>query len=240
MALRLLDRGARYDRQIKAQPISKKPYATEWVNMLGDLLFKRREEASPIIYDLDRKALELADKMEPDYPDVAQVLRNIETQPHPVWRLAESLTSLRPQKTLRATSLSTLDSALLVGRPNGLALKRTVTRNLGFPAGRKRSEIRSLVITDSVLDYLSTCMLCQAATRAAIVRFSFKDFIQILKTRYGFCIDTGPLGMTISNELLRRNRCYYRRLRDLGLLVGVNDAEAMKCFAAPLRAPNGG
>ena len=35
--------------------------------------------------------------------------------------------------------------------------------------------------------------------------------------------------MTISNELLQRNRTILeRRLRDLGLLVGVNDAEAMK------------
>ena len=35
--------------------------------------------------------------------------------------------------------------------------------------------------------------------------------------------------MTISNELLQRNRAILeRRLRDLGLLVGVNDAEAMK------------
>jgi hypothetical protein len=35
--------------------------------------------------------------------------------------------------------------------------------------------------------------------------------------------------MTISNDLLRLNRLVLeRRLRDLGLLTGVNDAEAMK------------
>jgi hypothetical protein len=35
--------------------------------------------------------------------------------------------------------------------------------------------------------------------------------------------------MTISNEHLQQNRrVLERRLRDLGLLVGVNDAEAMK------------
>jgi hypothetical protein len=39
--------------------------------------------------------------------------------------------------------------------------------------------------------------------------------------------------MTISNELLRLNRIVLeRRLRDLGLLVGVNDAEAMKRLRA--------
>lgn len=35
--------------------------------------------------------------------------------------------------------------------------------------------------------------------------------------------------MTVSNELLQANRAALeRRLRDLGLLVGVNDAESMK------------
>ena len=35
--------------------------------------------------------------------------------------------------------------------------------------------------------------------------------------------------MTISNEVLGRNRATLeRRLRDLGLLIGVNDAERMK------------
>jgi hypothetical protein len=58
---------------------------------------------------------------------------------------------------------------------------------------------------------------------------SFKEFIEILRERYGFYVDTAPPGMMISNELLQRNRTILeRRLRDLGLLVGVNDAEAMK------------
>jgi hypothetical protein len=35
--------------------------------------------------------------------------------------------------------------------------------------------------------------------------------------------------MTISNDFLQTNRATLeRRLRDLGLLIGVNDAEAMK------------
>ena len=58
---------------------------------------------------------------------------------------------------------------------------------------------------------------------------SFKDFMRVLHERYGFCVDVAPPGMTISNELLRANRVVLeRRLRDLGLLMGVNDAEAMK------------
>jgi len=38
-----------------------------------------------------------------------------------------------------------------------------------------------------------------------------------------------PTGLMVSNEVLQANRATLeRRLRDLGLLVGVNDAEAMK------------
>jgi hypothetical protein len=50
--------------------------------------------------------------------------------------------------------------------------------------------------------------------------------------------------MTISNELLRQNRVVMeRRMRDLGLLIGVNDAEAMKHlrprFERPEECKNG-
>jgi hypothetical protein len=56
-----------------------------------------------------------------------------------------------------------------------------------------------------------------------------RDFLDRLRERHGFCVDQAPPGMTISNELLRLNRMVLeRRLRDLGLLIGVNDAEAMK------------
>lgn len=42
-------------------------------------------------------------------------------------------------------------------------------------------------------------------------------------------MDIAPPGMSISNDLLQANHAILeRRLRDLGLLVGVNDAEAMK------------
>ena len=47
--------------------------------------------------------------------------------------------------------------------------------------------------------------------------------------------------MTISNDLLRSNRMVLeRRLRDLGLLVGVNDAEAMKRLRPRFEPRTGG
>ncbi len=229
MALRLLDWGARYDRKIKALGIRPSPYATEWLNLLGELLHDRCEDAKRVLYDLEHKAEELADKLEEEYPESAQILRNTLSQPNTVWRLAESLSSLQGRKNTLGNVISLIDSALLVGRPNGLALKRTITRNVAVAGVRKTSDIRSLVFTDSVLDYLVHLHVLRRGNNRGFRPLSFKDFIHILHDRYGLCVDTAPPWMTIPNDLLRTNRAILeRRLRDLGLLVGVNDAEAMK------------
>jgi hypothetical protein len=206
--------------------VPTRPYATVWLNILGELLHDRREEAKPVLYDLARKAEELAEKLKEDYPECAQMLKNSESQPNPVWRLAESLTSLQGRGNTQGNLINLLDSILQIERPNGLALKRAVMRDLGT---RKRSEIRSLVFTDSVLDYLVHLHVLRSGNRNGVRPLSFRDFIQKMHERYGFCVDAPPPGMTISNDLLQANRSMLeRRLRDLGLLVGVNDAEAMK------------
>jgi hypothetical protein len=58
---------------------------------------------------------------------------------------------------------------------------------------------------------------------------SFPEFLTILRERYGFYVDQSPANMEVPSELLQRNRrVLERRLRDLGLLTGVNDAERMK------------
>jgi len=150
MALRLLDHGARYDRKLKKLEVQTRPYATEWLNLLGELLYERREEAGPILYDLDRKAAELAERLEEEYPECAETLRNEQAQPNPVWRLAETLTSLQRHLLLK----DMIDSALLIGRPNGLAAKRSVIRTVVGAGTKKKREVRALVFTDSVLDYL--------------------------------------------------------------------------------------
>ena len=231
MALRLLDRWAHYDPKVKKLPVQTRPYATEWLNLLGDLLHKRREEAEPILYDLDRKAAELAERLEEDYPEHAQLLRDENVQPNPVWRLAEALTALQGRKNTQSRLITMIDSALLIGRPNGLAVKRRVTRAVVSAGTRRTREIRSLVFTDSVLDYLVHRHVLQKGKRLRSRPLALKSFLEILHDRYGFCVDTAPVGMAISNELLRLNRAVLeRRLRDLGLLVGVNDAEAMKCL----------
>jgi hypothetical protein len=240
MALRLLDRWARFDPKIKNLGIPTKPYATEWLNMLGDLMYERRPEAAAIHYDLGRKAEELAARLEEDYPDAARALQDIQSEPNPVGRLAESLTSLQGRSNTQENLFKLLDSAFLVGRPNGLASKRTVIRHTSPTGGRKRSDARSLVLSDSVLDYLVHVQVLHSGGGSGTRVLALKDFLRTLRHRYGFCIDVSPPGMTISNDLLQANRLILeRRLRDLGLLVGVNDAEAMKRLQ-PRFEPAGG
>ena len=133
------------------------------------------------------------------------------------------------ERTFQKKFMGMIDSSLLTGRPNGLAAKRTTTRGLGGITTRRKRDLRSLVFTDSVLDYLVHLHLLKSGNKPGIRALSFSEFLEVLRERYGFYVDTAPSGMTISNELLQRNRTILeRRLRDLGLLVGVNDAEAMK------------
>jgi hypothetical protein len=229
MVLRLLDYSARYDNKLKKLDIPTRPYATEWLNLLGDLLHERRREGLAILYDLERKGTELAERLREEYPDAADLLENEDAQPNAVWRLAEALTLLQGRKNTYAHFRELLDSVLLVTQPNGLASKRTVTRQLAPGLGSRRRDVRAVTVSDAALDYLVHLHVLPPANKNGSQPLSLKRFISILRERYGFCIDEAPAGMTISNEHLQQNRrVLERRLRDLGLLVGVNDAEAMK------------
>ena len=240
MELRLLDRWARTDPKIKSLGLPTRPYATLWINLLGDLMHARRPEAQPIHYDLARKAEELAARLEEEYPETAKALRDIQSEPNPIGRLAEALTALQGRSNTQQNLVNLLDSSLLIGRPNGLASKRAVIRDAPSNGGRKRSDLRSLVLTDSVLDYLVHLHVLRKGSRAGTRSLALRDFLNVLHTRYGFCVDVSPPGMTISNDLLQANRLVLeRRLRDLGLLIGVNDAEAMKRLQ-PRFEPAGG
>lgn len=225
MALRLLDYSARYDRKLKKLEIPTRPYATDWLNLLGDLLFERHERSDAILDALDGKAEELAERLAAEYPEAAELLKDSRAVDNPVWRISEALTSL--QKHLFLNEM--VDSVLMMSRPNGLASKRTVTRKVDPRGGAKRREVRSLVFTDSVLDYLVHMQVLPPGSKTGWRPQSFQTFIGKLRESFGLCIDTAPPGMTVSNDLLQENRnVLERRLRDLGLLVGVNDAESMK------------
>ena len=222
MTLRLLDYAARDNRRIRSADIPTRPYATEWIDLLGELLHERHGEARFIHRTMDEHGIKLAKALEEDYPEAAEMFRNQQTQPNPVRRLAAALTMLSGGNAHR-NLMGMVDSTLQIGRPNGLARKRTSTR------GARRREVRSFIFTDSVLDYLVHLHLLPGGSKSGLRSLSVGEFLDLLRGRYGFHVDTAPPGMTISNELLQANRrTLERRLRDLGLLVGVNDAEAMK------------
>lgn len=231
MALRLLDYKARYDRKIRRTvDVSSmtRPYATEWLRLLGDILCERHSRSDAILDSLDEKAQVLAEDVQDDYPAAAAVLKNDSVEPNPVWRLAEGLTLLQGEK-VQGHIEQLIDSALYADRPNGLAVKRRSRRKVAGAPTPRTTVLRSLVLTDSVLDYLIHRLLLRTGGGSGTRWLSFDGFIATLRERYGFFIDASPPGMSVSNDLLQLNRAYLdRRLRDLGLLVSVNDAEAMK------------
>ena len=237
MALRLLDYEARSRPRIKLQKVTTRPYATEWLNLLGDLVHDRHAEAQRVAFAIEDKAEKVAEKVAEDRDDVAATLGDADDQRHSVWRLADGLMALKGASDFQKHFIGMVDSTLAVGRPNGLAVKRTTTRGSG-PGTRRRREVRALVFTASVLDYLVHLHLLPGPKGGADANIvSFLDF---LREDYGLHVDTPPPGMTISNEVLGRNRAALeRRLRDLGLLMGVNDAERMKRLTPRFEAAGG-
>ena len=230
MALRLLDYRARYNRKIteETKGLETRPYATAWLNLLGDLLHDRHPQAQFIRYTMEEDAEKLAEELEDEYGEAAQMLHNVENQPNPLWRLAEALTSLLGPNTRRGDMMKMIDSMLLIDRPHGLASKRKTRRSVAGTGTRQR-DVRALVFTDAVLDYLVHLHVLRNGNRSGVRAFSFKEFMGTVYERHGLAVDVAPPGLDISNDLLQRNRAILeRRLRDLGLLVGVNDAEAMK------------
>ena len=231
MALRLLDYKARYDRRIRTTiDVSSvtSPYATEWLRLLGDILLERHGRSDAILGALDEQAQVLAEGVKDDYPVAADVLKSHSVEPNPVWRLAEGLTLLQGEKAQRHID-DLIDSALYADRPNGLAIKRRSRRKAAGASTAGTVILRSLALTDSVLDYLVHRLLLRTGGGCGTRWLSFNGLIAALRERYGFYVDASPPGMSVSNDLLQLNRAYLdRRLRDLGLLVSVNDAEAMK------------
>ena len=225
--LRLLDYLARSNKRVVTQDIPTRPYATEWLKVLGDLLHERHAEAPFIHRQMDDHSETLAEQLEADYPAAAEVLRDDKSEPNPILRLATAVTPLMGRRHL----IEMVDSMLQIGRPNALALKRVTTRGAGTAgSGRRWRDVRALVLGDSALDHLVHLHLLRSGNAGLGLRvLSLTDFLRKIRERYGFHVDTAPSGTAISNELLQQNRRFLeRRLRDLGLLIGVNDAEAMK------------
>ena len=89
--------------------------------------------------------------------------------------------------------------------------------------------VRSIVFSNALLDFLVHRHLRKDATGRAPRVLTLRQFLDILREHYGLHVDREPEGLSVPQDLLRANKQWLeRRLRDLGLLVGVNDAESLK------------
>ncbi len=155
-------------------------------------------------------------------PPAQQVLLK-NTGSDPVRALGEALVELRGGGDLRSRFLKLLDSAGMSLEPHGLVRKRSVKRKMS-DGSRRQTEARSIALSDELLEALVHTHLFEREFPV-----SYQEFLTLLRDRYGLCVDQAPPGHGIPQELLVRNRnILERRLRDLGLLRGVNDSESMK------------
>jgi hypothetical protein len=243
MAMRILDYQVRHHRRLRREEQKKSPYATEWLNFLGEVLLEEQRDASRLLDVVDDKAMELADALEQaDYQEAAEVLRDDRGESNPVWRLAEALTLLQGRSGTREKLRKSIDSSFHMGRPNGLAQKRRVTKT-SASGTRTSRDARSVIFTNAMLDYLVHRLVLHNGKHATIHwrPLPLHEFLHRLREDYGLYVDMAPPGMDVSNELLQRNRAVLeRRLRDLGLLRGVNDAESMKSLEPHFEPNNEG
>ena len=227
--LRLLDYLARNDKKIRKLGIGVRPDATEWINLLGELLHRRHAQADFVHGTVDLYCGQLADELEADHPDLSASLRDEASEPNAVRRFSAVLAEMMGAN-VRSQLIGAVDSVLQTNKPIGLAQKRSTTRGggLGGTTRRKR-DVRSMIFSDAALEYLVHVHLLASGNKTGVRRLAMRDFLETLRVRYGFHVDAAPEGLSVSNELLHRNRTTLeRRLRDLGLLMGVNDAESMK------------
>ena len=227
MQMRLLDERARFDQKLKSEIPSPFPDARPRLDLLGTLLHRRHERADLILNRLDEDCQRLAEALiaaeeAPEATETLQVSTNSAVQ-----RLAQALVEIIGDKQQASFLRSCLESALMTDRPNGLAIKRRVQRS---EDGRRRSvDLRAIVLTNPMLDFLVHRHLRKDSKGQPEQVLSLKKFLEILRLRYGLYLDREPPGISVPQDLLRANKLWLeRRLRDLGLLVGVNDAESMK------------
>lgn len=231
MLARVLDERVSHHPKLKNDLPPRQPDASAWLNLLGEIYRERHDRAESILERLDEDCIRLADELEQaeEAPEVVRALRN--DQINSALRLAEALVELIGYKAQGQYFLTTLDCSLMPNRPNGLAFKRRVSRS---EAGTKKAiDLRSIVLSHALLDFLVHRHLRKDGEGKAARPLTLRKFLDILRDHYGLYVDREPPGLSVPQDLLRANKAWLeRRLRDLGLLVGVNDAESMKQLRA--------
>ncbi|WP_025769753.1 hypothetical protein [Thioalkalivibrio sp. HK1] len=231
MTLRLLDYQVASNQNIKGLDILTRPYSTQWLNLLGDILHCRHDQAELVHQLIEEKSEALLSALHDrslhnEYAEAKSILSDDErrkNQANPILRLGRGLTSLMGWHSCHRHLMEMVDSCLFIDRPHGIAKKRKTSR------GGTRRDVRSMILSDSALEYLVHLQVLFDEKKSDRPEISLQNFIERIRKRYGFHIDRSPTGMNISNTILQSNRAELeRRLRDLGLLIGVNDAQSMK------------
>lgn len=225
MLARVLDERLRHDPRLRADLPPCQPDPTAWIELLGAIYHRRHARSDAILDRLDEDCVRLAGELQDETPEVAGSLRNDTL--NPALRLAEALVGLHGAKQQVEKFSQALDSSLMPNRPNGLAFKRRVKRS---EAGSRRSvDLVSIVLSNPLLDFLVHRHLRKDARDRSRRPLSLRQFLATLRDHYGLYVDQEPPGLSVPEDLLRTNKQWLeRRLRDLGLLVGVNDAEELK------------
>ena len=227
MQMRLLDERAQFDQKLKSVIASPFPDARPRLDLLGALLHGRHDRADAVLDRLGEDCQGLAEALQAaeEAPEVVEILQG--TSSGVVQRLAQALVDLIGDTQQGSNFRKALDNALMTDQPNGLAIKRRVQRS---EEGRRKSlDLRAIVLTNPLLDFLVHRHLRKDGKDQVEQVLSLKKFLEILRLRYGLYVDREPPGISVPQDLLRANKLWLeRRLRDLGLLVGVNDAESMK------------
>lgn len=227
MLARVLDDRVSHHRKLKNDLPSRQPDATDLLELLGQVYRERHPQSDSILGTLDEDCTRLAEALQDagEAPEVVQSLGN--ERINAALRLAEVLVELHGRETQGSQFAKALDSSLMPNRPNGLACKRRVQRSEG--GVRRTVDLRSIVFSNALLDFLVHRHLRKDATGRAPRVLTLRQFLDILREHYGLHVDREPEGLSVPQDLLRANKQWLeRRLRDLGLLVGVNDAESLK------------
>jgi hypothetical protein len=228
MSMGIIETKIRNDRQLRETIPTLCPDSTEFINFMGSIYKNIHPRSERLFDNLEEKCFEIAEALganEGVEPELQELLRGID---NPIDRLSESLCKLMGEKNHFSKHITVLNSLLLIDMPNGMAQKRKISRK--SVSGKNIStDVRSIVLTNTMLDFIVHRHLRKAAKRKRQNTLTFIDLLHILRDQYGLYVDESPPGMQISAEqLLRNKRILERRLRDLGVLIGVNDAETMK------------
>ena len=242
MHAQLLDHFVRSELEIdrKSWPPTS-PDGTDWLNLLGSVLNGSHEDARDARRHFTRTARKLREAAERAEDLELRVLLGEESsEGDPGRALAEALSAAFTSSSNKGTEhLNTfLSSALMIDEVNGLAKRRKVTLHQTRKKGQgRRGDALSFALTNPVIEYLVHRHVRRRGKGRKEKPLSYPDFLGILREQYGFYVDRAPPNLAVRSDLLQRNRrMLERRLRDLGLLIGVNDAERMKKLRARYRA----